>query len=270
MERTDAELVAALRAGDEDTFRELVHTWNGSMLRVAQIFVPPRAVQQHSLIDLAEVERVTDLLRRPALDVAQGDHGTLARRQRLDRPRDQLARLRREDALLRQLARRRRPAARMQRVVLGQEAIRVDRGLRHAARLVQRRERQRPALALRPCLRGVDEDAEHPRLQRGAALEAVEAPEHAEPGLLHYLLGNCARGDVHHRDPQHRRTVETNEVHERGFVAGAELLQQATFVRDGRDCARSDRTIPIRGSSRWGRETLRQEPFAKNVVVRNG
>ena len=46
MERTDAELVAALRAGDEDTFRELVHTWNGSMLRVAQIFVPPRAVAE--------------------------------------------------------------------------------------------------------------------------------------------------------------------------------------------------------------------------------
>jgi RNA polymerase sigma-70 factor (ECF subfamily) len=46
VERTDAELVAALRAGDEDTFRELVRGWNASMLRVAQIFVPSRAVAE--------------------------------------------------------------------------------------------------------------------------------------------------------------------------------------------------------------------------------
>ncbi len=46
MERSDAELVAALRAGDEETFRELVIGWHGSLLRVAQIFVPSRAVAE--------------------------------------------------------------------------------------------------------------------------------------------------------------------------------------------------------------------------------
>ena len=46
MERTDAQLVAALREGDEDTFRELVREWNGPMLRVAQIFVPSRAIAE--------------------------------------------------------------------------------------------------------------------------------------------------------------------------------------------------------------------------------
>jgi RNA polymerase sigma-70 factor (ECF subfamily) len=46
VERTDAQLVAALRAGDEDAFRALVRDWHSSMLRVAQIFVPSRAVAE--------------------------------------------------------------------------------------------------------------------------------------------------------------------------------------------------------------------------------
>jgi RNA polymerase sigma-70 factor (ECF subfamily) len=46
VERTDAQLVAALRAGDEEAFRTLVRDWHSSMLRVAQIFVPSRAVAE--------------------------------------------------------------------------------------------------------------------------------------------------------------------------------------------------------------------------------
>jgi RNA polymerase sigma-70 factor (ECF subfamily) len=46
VERTDAQLVAALRAGDEEAFRMLVREWHGSLLRVAQIFVPSRAVAE--------------------------------------------------------------------------------------------------------------------------------------------------------------------------------------------------------------------------------
>ena len=46
MERTDAQLVAALRAGDEEAFRELVRGWHAPLLRVAQIFVPSRAVAE--------------------------------------------------------------------------------------------------------------------------------------------------------------------------------------------------------------------------------
>ncbi len=46
MDRTDAQLVAALRVGDEDTFRELVRDWHSSMLRVARIFTPSRAVAE--------------------------------------------------------------------------------------------------------------------------------------------------------------------------------------------------------------------------------
>ena len=46
MKRTDAELVAALRAGDEEAFRELVRDWHASLLRVAQMFVSSRAVAE--------------------------------------------------------------------------------------------------------------------------------------------------------------------------------------------------------------------------------
>ena len=46
MARTDEELVAALRAGDEATFRELVREWHSPLLRVARIFTPSRAVAE--------------------------------------------------------------------------------------------------------------------------------------------------------------------------------------------------------------------------------
>jgi RNA polymerase sigma-70 factor, ECF subfamily len=46
VEQPDAQLVAALRAGDEAAFRDLVRDWHGSLLRVAQIFVPSRSVAE--------------------------------------------------------------------------------------------------------------------------------------------------------------------------------------------------------------------------------
>ncbi|MBA3843398.1 MAG: sigma-70 family RNA polymerase sigma factor [Actinobacteria bacterium] len=46
LDRDDAALVAALRARDDATFTQLVREWNASMLRVAQIFVPSRAIAE--------------------------------------------------------------------------------------------------------------------------------------------------------------------------------------------------------------------------------
>jgi RNA polymerase sigma-70 factor, ECF subfamily len=46
VDRSDAQLVAALRAGDEATYTLLVREWHSSLLRVAQIFVPSRAVAE--------------------------------------------------------------------------------------------------------------------------------------------------------------------------------------------------------------------------------
>jgi len=42
----DSQLVASLRAGDEATFTRLFREWHPSLLRVAQIFVPSRAVAE--------------------------------------------------------------------------------------------------------------------------------------------------------------------------------------------------------------------------------
>jgi RNA polymerase sigma-70 factor (ECF subfamily) len=46
VDQRDAELVAALRAGDEAAFARIVREWHPSMLRVARIFVPSRAVAE--------------------------------------------------------------------------------------------------------------------------------------------------------------------------------------------------------------------------------
>lgn len=46
VDRIDAELVAALLARDEATFRLLVREWNAPLLRVAQIFVPTRSIAE--------------------------------------------------------------------------------------------------------------------------------------------------------------------------------------------------------------------------------
>jgi RNA polymerase sigma-70 factor (ECF subfamily) len=43
---SDPELVAALRAGDEETFRMVVREWHAPLLRTAQIFVPSRAIAE--------------------------------------------------------------------------------------------------------------------------------------------------------------------------------------------------------------------------------
>ena len=44
--QSDGELVAALRAGDEEAFRLLVRQWHAGMLRVARIYVPSRSIAE--------------------------------------------------------------------------------------------------------------------------------------------------------------------------------------------------------------------------------
>ena len=46
MDGSDERTLAALRAGDEEAFRTVVREWHSSLLRVAQIFVPTRAVAE--------------------------------------------------------------------------------------------------------------------------------------------------------------------------------------------------------------------------------
>src|SRR5205085_8147731 len=121
------------------------------------------AVEEYSLIGLRNLQRVTDLFGRPALDVAQADHGALRRRQLPDRALDHGAGLAGEQALLRRPRLRvRAPVARPARVVRAAEAVRVDGGLWHAGGVAERRKRKGPSLALRTRLRDVREDPEDP------------------------------------------------------------------------------------------------------------
>jgi RNA polymerase sigma-70 factor, ECF subfamily len=46
VEYRDEQLVAALRAGDDEAFRTVVRAWHSPMLRVAQIFVPTRSLAE--------------------------------------------------------------------------------------------------------------------------------------------------------------------------------------------------------------------------------
>ena len=46
MDGSDERILAALLAGDEEAFAKLVREWHSSLLRVAQIFVPSRAVAE--------------------------------------------------------------------------------------------------------------------------------------------------------------------------------------------------------------------------------
>ena len=45
-DRPDAEVVAALRAGDEETFRDLLDTYSSPLLHLVQAYVPSRAVAE--------------------------------------------------------------------------------------------------------------------------------------------------------------------------------------------------------------------------------
>src|SRR3954447_13505748 len=86
-------------------------------------------MQQYALVDLADVERVADLLGRPALDVAQDDDLTLARRQVVDRHADAVDGLAAQQALVGEalpVARRGGPVPRPAAVVGRQEAVGVD------------------------------------------------------------------------------------------------------------------------------------------------
>jgi hypothetical protein len=96
---------------------------------------------------------------------------------------------------------------------------------------LQRGERQRAPFALRPRFRRVAEDAEDPRLQGRAALEAVEPIEDADPGLLDDLLRDRPARDPDLRDTQQGRVVQEDELLERRLVPGPQRLQELRLVQ---------------------------------------
>src|SRR5919198_3531618 len=225
------------------------------------------AVQEHSLIDLRQVQSVTYIGRAPAEDVAETDHLALVRRERLDRAGHPLERLVAEEAFLGDplpIVRRPPPLPRRDRVVVRMEPIRVD------ARLVgpgvpDRGERRAPPLALPSRLRGVHQDPEDPRPEGGPALEPVDPLQHADPGFLHDVLGDGSAGDVQEREAEHRRPVPLDEGEEGGLVASTERLERAGVLGAGRRVY--GRAAPTKLSQLIGRTFTTSPGWFASIIV---
>src|SRR5687768_2489778 len=92
-------------------------------------------MKQDSLIGLGYLERITDVLRGPSLEISKCDHLSLRWRQSLDRLKDYVSRLSRKQSLLRRLESSGPDspaviaAGRLARVVRREEAVGVHRGL---------------------------------------------------------------------------------------------------------------------------------------------
>src|SRR5262249_49807734 len=145
----------------------------GEVLLERPAYSVSRAVQEHPLVPLGEVELAADVLARKAGDVAQRDHRPLHLGELGDRRLSDRDRLGRKQLLLRQrlkTLRRRRPVMRPP-VALGQETVWIDDGL--VIGQVGRdegREGQAPTLTSCSALGGVGEDAEEPGLEGRTAL----------------------------------------------------------------------------------------------------
>src|SRR5215475_14798809 len=74
--------------------------------------------------------------------------------------------------------------------------------------------------------RTVDQDAEQPGLQRGPALEPVQAAEHRQPGVLDDLLGHRRAGHERQREPEHGTVVAFHERDEGPFVTRPQAAEQ--------------------------------------------
>src|SRR5262249_5724199 len=109
-------------------------------------------MEQYTLIGLGNAENVARLLRGEALDVTEGDHGTLVLRECGNRLLDHATRLAGEQPLLRNAPRRRDPVA------VAREPVHVDRGVALVAVGREGGERSDPRLPLTAGLRLVRQD----------------------------------------------------------------------------------------------------------------
>ena len=188
-------------------------------------------MQEHALVALGDVERFADLLRVAALDVAHRDHDALRRRKLVDGGEHDVECLSVGEGLVGEPL----PVAGIGPPMAGEGIIGAPEALGIDGRLIalgrQRREGDGAGLAHPARLGGVDEDAQDPRSQRRAALEAVDALEDAEPGLLDDLLGDRPRVHVVPRDGEHRGVVAFDERLERALVSRAQAREELGFLR---------------------------------------
>src|SRR5262245_19832558 len=90
-------------------------------------------------------------------------------------------------------------------------------------------ERCGPALAYCPRSGAIDEDPEDPRLERRSALEGPDAPNHAQPSILHDLVSGGAGRHIEARHATQARVIFANEPGERPFVPAPKRVQERRF-----------------------------------------
>ena len=114
----------------------------------------------------------------------------------------------------------------------GVEAPSVD------GRLVGDVHRRRALLAYAGRAGPVREDAEDPGLERGPALEAVDALQNGKPGVLRDLLGDRPARDEGLGETHHRRVVGVDELCEGGLVAGTQPAHEVVIAHAKQRMAR--------------------------------
>jgi hypothetical protein len=76
----------------------------------------------------------------------------------------------------------------------------------------------------------VDQDSEHPRLQRRAAFEAAETLDDPDPGVLDHVLGRLLGRHIDAGEPNHRGVIPVDQARERLLVPGAEGSDETSLV----------------------------------------
>lgn len=179
-------------------------------------------MQQDPLIPARDAQGHRNLVGTEARDVAHRDHLRLTRRQLLNGAPHDVERLTPKEHVLCQRAPIRRPSA---PVAGGTEALGIH-GRCVAIRSLQRRGRRHPRFAAAARDRRVHEDAEDPRLERRAELEAVDRSQDGQARLLHDLLRCGARAHVGACHRQHLPVVAVDEQLEGSVVTGAQPREQ--------------------------------------------
>ncbi len=108
----------------------------------------------------------------------------------------------------------------------------------------------RPALTDAGGLGPVDQDVEQPRAQRRPALEPLDAPDQAEPGVLHDLLGDGPAGDHGLGQAQEGGVVALDDQPERGLVACPQPGDELRILHDRGAYARAGRRARVTSDGR--------------------
>lgn len=173
-------------------------------------------MKKHTLIGLAQVQRVTHFFRGPPLDLAQENDEALAIRQVLDNALDLRQELGTTDERLRPLVRprrrRHRPAAAI--VEADGQAPRFELVLER-----KRREWDGTTSASRGGARPIEQNPADPGAQRGTALEARQAAHDPHPCLLDDLVDEVAGPDHTAREPAQHPIHGAHQLDERSLVA---------------------------------------------------